>query len=367
MSQHNLFPKTLTDDYFDAAWKRFSAFLQGEVADRPPVSFTFRKPQEQCPKREFDHKSYANHRERWLDFSYRALDTDYNISCTEYYSDAFPSMMPNLGPEIFSAMCGCPYEFGPDTTWSSACITDWDADADKGVFDRNSDAFRWVDEFTRELLKYSRGKFAVGFTDFHAGADHLAALRDPAELCLDLLENPEYVKAKLETSYREFFKLYDYFYNMITLEGEATSAWIPVISPGKYNVTQNDFSCMVSSEMFREFFYQGLIDEAGQLDATVYHLDGPGALKHLDDILDVKRINAVQWVPGAGNDGFDRWIDVYKRIQKAHKGIYLGVHVSELDSVFANLKPDGVWFPYVAGVGTKDEADAVLKRVANWK
>jgi len=84
-------------------------------------------------------------------------------------------------------------------------------------------------------------------------------------------------------------------------------------------------------------------------------------------LLEIKKLSAVQWVCGAGNEGFTRWIDIYKKIQKARKGVHLHIHVNELDDVFANLKPDGIWFNYIDGISTKEEADKAIERIANWK
>jgi hypothetical protein len=93
---------------------------------------------------------------------------------------------------------------------------------------------------------------------------------------------------------------------------------------------------MISEKMFEEFFLPGLIEECEKLDRCIYHLDGPDALKHLDVLLGIKKLSAVQWVCGAGNEGFTRWTDVYKKIQKAGKGLQL-MYIGEkdLDDVFA--------------------------------
>lgn len=361
----NPFRKKIADESYELSQKRYEAFFQGEVYDRPPVWFTFRKENPDSIRPE--SKTYATHRESWLDIAYRAAWVNYDIDNTEYYADAFPTVFPNLGPEIFSAICGCEYYFGPETTWTSPCILDWEKDADKAIVTRRNEYFIAIDNFIRELLKYSKDKFAVGFTDFHAGGDHVAALRDPEILCMDLYDCPELVKKKLEESYVEYYKLYEYFYNMTTLENEPTTAWIPLVVDGRFNVVQNDFSCMISTKMFEEFFLDGLIDECRKLDRSIYHLDGPDALRHLDALLEIKKLNAVQWVCGAGNEGFTKWIDVYKKIQAAHKGIHLGIHIHELDDVFANLKPDGIWFSGISGVSTKEEADKVVTRIKNWK
>ena len=360
----NPFSKKISDESFDLSMKRYDAFFNGEVYDRPPYCITFQK--ENGANRP-EQKKYSTLKESWMDGEQRAKVANYMIDSTEYYADALPSCYPNLGPEIFSAICGCEYHFGPETTWSSPNITDWEKDMDKAVMNFSSEYFTALENYTKELLKYSKDKFAVGFTDLHPGADHLAALRDPEILCTDLYDYPEFVKAKLKSSYDEYFKFYDYFYDMIAGAGSMTSGWINLVVNGRYNITQNDFSCMISAKMFEEFFLQGLIEECERLDRTIYHLDGPNALKHLDMLLKIKKINAIQWVCGTGNEGFSRWIDVYKRIQKAHKGIFLGVDVKELDDVFANLKPDGIWFPSIGGISTKEEADKIIERIKNWE
>ena len=361
----NHFSKIISDENYSKSQKRYDAFFSGEVYDRPPVSFTFRKSgQTGVPP---ESKTYETHRERWLDFKARAAWDNYHVENTEYYSDAFPTVFPNLGPEIFSAICGCDYYFGPETTWTSPCIADWEKDADKAVLNRQNEYFIAIDSYIRELLKYSKDKFAVGFTDFHAGGDHLAALRDPEALCLDLYDNPGEVKKKIAESYVEYYNLYEYFYHLTTLEGEPTTSWISLVVDGRYNVVQNDFSCMISTKMFEEFFLEGIIEECNKLDRSIFHLDGPDCIKHLDMLLEIKKLNAVQWVCGAGNEGFMRWLDVYKKIQTAKKGVHLHIDISELDDVIQNLKPDGLWFNYISGVSNKEEADAVLKRIANWK
>jgi hypothetical protein len=153
----------------------------------------------------------------------------------------------------------------------------------------------------------------------------------------------------------------------MTFGGEPTSGWINLVVNGRFNVTQNDFSCMISAKMFEEFFLEGLIEECEKLDRCIYHLDGPDALRHLDMLLGIKKLHAVQWVCGAGNEGFSRWVEVYQKIQKAHKGILLYAGANELDEIFANLSPDGVWFGSVGGVSNKEEADKVIERIKNWK
>ena len=202
---------SLKPDY-EASKKRYDAFWECDVADRVPVSnIVFRKDNpEPVPRKE-----YKSAEEKWLDIDFRVRETEISMRNRIFYADSLPIAWPNLGPEIFSAWCGCPYHFGETTTWSEPCIKNWECDYDKAVLDMRHPLFKLMEEFTRKLLEAGKGHFITGLTDFHPGGDHLAALRDPSNLAIDLIDNPEWVKRKLEDSYKEYFKAYDHFYNMV--------------------------------------------------------------------------------------------------------------------------------------------------------
>ena len=122
---------------------------------------------------------------------------------------------------------------------------------------------------------------------------------------------------------------------------------------------------MVSKEMFDEVFLPGIVEECRHLDASIYHLDGPDALRHLDSLLAIKELNAIQWVYGAGRGIASDWLHVYKRCQQAGKGIQLHIGLDELDCIMSNLRPEGVWMG--VAVGDRAQAEQVLKRVSAWK
>jgi len=145
------------------------------------------------------------------------------------------------------------------------------------------------------------------------------------------------------------------------------TTWTPLIADKRYYVPSNDFSIMISNEMYEEFFLGGIIEECKFYDKSIYHVDGPGALRHLDSILSIKELDAVQFVPGAGNEGFEKWIPIYQKIQSAGKAIQiLDFKLSDLGLLFENLKPEGVWLSGISGIKSRDEADYALKRIKNW-
>jgi hypothetical protein len=122
---------------------------------------------------------------------------------------------------------------------------------------------------------------------------------------------------------------------------------------------------MISEAMFQEFFLPGIAEECRFYTNSLYHLDGPGALRHLDALLSIPELNAIQWVYGAGNGRATDWLDVYRRCQAAGKGIQLSfLHVDEVDVVVANLRPEGVWCSVV--VRNRSEAEAILRKFEKW-
>ncbi|HPQ47445.1 MAG TPA: hypothetical protein PLP30_08765 [Clostridia bacterium] len=351
------------EDRLEKTLERFEAFFAFDVADMPPVNITLWKNGGYSSS----PKTYESLEEKWLDFDYRIEEQKKKNENIIFLEDAMPIAWPNLGPEIYSAWCGCGYNFGESTTWSEPCIHDWETDSEKGRLNEDHPLLKKMIEFTDKLIDASEGKFIVGLTDFHPGGDHIAALRDPQELCIDMIENVEYVRAKLDESYPEYFKTYDMFYDKLRAAGMPITSWTPIVSNSKFYIPSNDFSCMVSKDTFDDLFLPGIIRECSYLDRSIYHLDGPGALRHLDSLLDIRELNAIQWVCGAGNEGFERWLPVYKKIQKAGKAAQVILNINDLDLLFENLEPQGIWLSSISGINDHETADEVVKRIRKWK
>jgi hypothetical protein len=347
----------------DRTLERMEAFWEREILDRPLVQFTVpRPPEEQLPVPESHH---ATPEERWLDIDYQTRLRVANVSNVYYPGDRLPAAYPNLGPEVFAALYGCPIHFGDyGTSWTNPILHDW-SQADALHLDWESPHLKWLHEATDALLEAGRDKFITGMADWHPGGDAIAAFRDPQNLAVDLITHPNEVKALLARLESDYFSLYSMFYDKLRAADQPITAWLPLASPSRYYIPSNDFSCMVSGEMFREFFLPGLTNECRFLDRSIYHLDGPNALRHLDDLMAIKELGALQWVPGAGNEGFVRWIEVYRRAQAAGKGLWISCALDEVPDVMAALDPHGVCLA-VGGVPTLEAGEDLLRRAEAW-
>lgn len=346
---------------YDKKIERFKGLLQCEIVDRPVFCMSYQKDK----SLKFEGRSDYNSEADWLNFDRRSDQEIKKALNTVCYGDEMPIVFPDMGPEIYSAWCGCGYNLAKHTTWSEPCIFDWERDFKKAVFDKNNKYYKAMIKYIEILIEKSKKEVIIGLTDFHPGGDHLAALRDPQELCIDMIENVDYIKAKLDESYIEYFKCYDFFYDMLKSNGMGITSWTHIVTEDKYYIPSNDFSCMISNDMFKDVFLEGIIKECQFLDSSIYHLDGPGALQHLNDLLDIKELDAIQWVRGAGNGGFAEWAHIYKRIQEGGKASQVMCTPSELDLVFETLKPEGSWLT-ITEVDDEETAKEVEKRIIKW-
>lgn len=349
-------------DYLDSK-RRIDAFWECELIDRPVVQFGVAKPpEERVPLPVSGHATSA---ERWLDVEYQAELHLANLSNAEFLGDTMPVAYPNLGPEIFAAFYGCPIHFGDyGTSWTDPILHDWDH-VESLQMDWQSPYLHKLHEMTDAFLEIGKEKFITGMTDWHPGGDCIAAFRDPQNLAMDMVTHRDEVEALLSRIENDYFAVYDVFYEKLRAAGQPISTWTSLVSDEKYYVPSNDFSIMISPAMFEEIFLPGIIRECQFLTHTIYHLDGPGALRHLDALLSIPELNAVQWVPGAGNEDFARWVSVYKRVQAAGKGIQVLCAYDELDMVMQTLDPHGM-FLSVRSVPSREAGLDMLGRLTKW-
>ncbi len=351
---------------FDEVFGRFEAWWRAEIIDRPLFSLRLPVPPEKRIK--IPTKTFEKPRDRWLDTEYIVATAEARLANDIFFADSLPIAFPNLGPEIFSACYGCELEFGDSTSWSKPILKDLSEDSLSGLtFRMHGFPCKKLVEITEALLVAGKGRFIVGYTDMHPGGDAIAAFRDPQELLLDTIDNPEAVKKLVGRITSDFFRFYDFFYELLTAAGMPCTSWLPAVGKGRYHIPSNDFSCMISDTMFEELFIPGIIRECRYMDRCIYHLDGPQALRYLDRLLEIPEIQAIQWVPGAGCGDWRESIPVYQRMQNKHKAFYIqAIPAADLDELFTLLAPEGAWISQVSGISTIDEANAVMKKISRW-
>ena len=342
---------------------RQEAFWHNEILDRPMVWITVPKTKNVVPWPK--DNTYPRHRDRWMDSQRIAELAVARALNTDWLGDSLPTAPTNLGPEVFSAFFGQEMEYTEGTSWSVPILHDW-KDAPKVRFNPDNFYYKKLKEITQTLLDAGRGKFYTGLTDFHPGGDCLAAWRDPENLAIDMIEHVDDVKRMLTYVDQVYCQVYDDFRNMLVSHDQAITCWLGFVSARKWYVPSNDFSCMISKKMFDDVFLPGIAAECRFYEASIYHLDGPTALQHLDSLLSIPELNAIQWVYGAGHGRATDWLHVYKKIQAAGKGMQIWAQPDEVDTIMENLRPQGVWLGVNGAQGT-NHAQHLIDKVRKWR
>lgn len=88
-------------------------------------------------------------------------------------------------------------------------------------------------------------------------------------------------------------------------------------------------------------------------------------LRHIDRILDVPEIAAIQWVHGVGEDApIMQWLPVIRNIQAAGKGVVVDLQLHELEDFIAGTRPEGLYLCIAAPENIQKD---VLTRVTKWQ
>jgi hypothetical protein len=346
---------------FDKAMKRVEAWFRHETLDRPPIRFAAHNAF--VSDHSLAGRTWPDLKSRWFDAEFQVDFYMESLRAQVFPAETFPVFWPNLGPGVYAAFHGAELEYGEVTSWTQPMVNEW-SDVAKIKFDPGNVYFRKIEELTRIALEKCPGKFMVGYTDLHGSLDCAADWRDPQRLCMDIVDEPEQVHKLVRLAVPNFQKVFDHFHDMLRAKKQLSVTWMGIPSFGKMHIPSSDFAALVSADALEEFYIPHLEKEVKKMTHNIYHLDGKGTLRHLDRILQIPEIQAIQWVQGVGDDlPIMQWVPVIKKIQAAGKGVVVDLQPSELDEFMRKVKPDGL---YLCISTPPETCDDIIRRVSKW-
>ena len=185
----------------------------------------------------------------------------------------------------------------------------------------------------------------MGCPDLIEGLDTLAGIRGTQPVLLDTIDRPEELEQELQAVNDVWFAVFQRIYDIINVDGEMAFCYFSIWGPGRVAKLQSDISIMMSPKSFRRFVQPYIRQQCQWLDYSLYHLDGVGAIRHLDALLEIDELDAIQWTPGVGQPqgGDPCWYDLYRRIRARGKSIMpCWVEVDELQPLLDAVGPHGV-------------------------
>jgi len=346
---------------FDECMARIRAWYGQQVLDRPPVRFHHHNVEYE--RHRVAQGPWQTPEERWLDVEFQVNTFLQSLEGTAFLGETFPVFWPNLSAVVYNLFLGQPAGFDALTAWTQPCVDDIEHPPDLKVQWTNR-YFRTVEALTRRALECGDGRFLVGFTDMYAGMDCTLGLRGMERLCLDLVTHPEAVKRLINAAFAEYPRVYRHFDRTLKAHGQLSVTWMNLPSFETFNVLACDFGTCISRAHFDEFCMPILRQEAELFVHNVFHVDGPGVAKHIDSILTMPNLVAIQWVQGYGLDKpIMQWVPLIRRIQDAGKSVIVDLQLDELDEFIQHVDPAGI----LLWVSAKPpDQPAVLKRVRQW-
>jgi len=372
--------KLVYKDDWDEAQRRIEAWWQGEIIDRVPIKVTAPKEGEEetwALASAFPMSSPTFSR---LKISAQEVTTDNledhftdpkqviprlerAIEATYWGGEAFPVMFPvSIGMvAILANYLGCPLKFlNAHTTWSTPIIDKWDKEWE---FSFNPENKWW--KKTKVLLQKAAsrasGRYFVGIPDLNGPSEILSRLRGPNNLCLDIIEDRDQVKKAIDEITHVWLRYWEACHGIIHQYIGGYINWMSIWSEAPFTDLQSDFSCLISPKDFNELILPSLEQQTEWIPRTIYHLDGPDAIRHLDSLLSLSKLSGIQWIPGAGSPPMSEWIPLLKKIQKAGKLQHIICEKGEIGKLLRELGPERILLE--TACRSRKEADQLINQV----
>jgi hypothetical protein len=344
---------------WEATKKRWQAFWDRSLYDRPVLRIT--APKADGPISSPEGASYipswrTDPEKEWTGIGQIISRNCYYWDRTDFFADAF-AVLDHKWSVATARLFGCKPVYNDIEAWVEPCITGTEGELSLPALIEDGPGWRWMMDVTREACERSAGRYFTRTDWGNYTGDILAALRGPMLLMEDFAMNRDWLKKAASLVTEALLKIYRSLcgitdaYQQVEGNVNYLGCW-----SGKTTIALDcDISCMISPEDYAYYFFDDIVTAVESAGNSIYHLDGPNAVKHLDKIMSIKALNAVQWVPGAGHEAIAQWFDLLKHIQKnGRKALLIEISPDEAGQVIRNLSPEGL----AVSIRCKDRSQA---------
>lgn len=267
---------------------------------------------------------------------------EYALSQYDFFGDIFPFYnLDCFGPGIVAAFLGARLDNSTGKVWFHPPEK---LDITKTEFHYDPDNY-WLKRvltLCRAASDRFGGQVIFGMPDLGGILDILSSFFPGDELLMLLYDEPEAVKKLAGEVTELWLRYYREIAAAINCEERGYSDWSWIYSEKPSYVSQCDFSYMIGNGFFKEFAAPSLERVFAELDNNIYHLDGIGELNHLDTLLAMPDLQAIQWVSGTGQPDGSYWTDVYRRIAaKGRLMQLLAFEYAEADKIISAVGSPG--------------------------
>ena len=349
---------------YEKAMQRVYAWWEQELVDRAPIRFSEHNARHNTGLGEILSR-YASIKDYWYDTDYHMRSFMESVESAPPLAETFPVYYPNLGPGFYAALYGSPLSFAEVTSWAGHIIHDIGSDDFSGLrLNRRGEYWLKMEEMMEAACDAAPGRFLVGYTDLHPSMDCVADWCGAEQVCTAMFDAPERLEELLKIAYSDFPEIYGHYHQMITADGAPSVSWMGIPTYEPMHIPSCDFSGLVSPKQFERFCLPYIEREILHAKYNVFHLDGRGVARHLDAILTLPRIQAIQLVQGVAEDEpIMQWVPLIRRIQDAGRSVVVGIQLHELTEFLDAVSPKGIFLTLAAD---RDMQPDIVKAVEKW-
>lgn len=317
--------------------QRFEAWWQHETTDSPLLHLVTRRA---CGTGTLEPETpFIEPGDAYLNVDQLVLRRRNFYRRHRLMGDAYPQISLDLGPGSLALYLGSEPDFAWDTVWFKECIAAVD---DWPRFSDNPDNI-WLQKHLamfRQARALAGTQLILNMPDLIENIDILAAMRGPQNFIYDLMDRPDLILQKVAEIDTVYFQYFDRFYDLVQFDGGNSYTAFNIWGSGRTAKVQCDVCALLSPEQFRTFVVPSLRRQCRELDHSLYHLDGPDAIKHVPALMEIAELDALQWTCGAGQpDGAnDRWLPIYDQVHAAGKSLWIQLYDGQVSDWLAGAQ-----------------------------
>jgi len=335
---------------FPAIARRVEAWWQQELVDRP----LFLAQANTRPDRPITRRlELMDDADAWLAAKLQDMRQLHRVG------DTLPHVRVDFGPVLLGSLLGGTREIRSDTSWTHAFIDDdWSNAPDWTIPDDHPD-WLLLQRLTKLVAQDAAGRYLVCTPDLGGSGDVLLNLRGSAQLCMDVVMRPETIQSAIDAIYKSWRQAFTSLYANTVEYGAGVIHWLGLWSSRPHVVPACDFNALIGPAHFEQLFLPEIARQAETVGRAIFHLDGPDAARHIDALLEVPHIQAIQFTPGAGSPSAIQWLDMLRKIQDRGRSLLIFTPAEEVLELAQSLKPEGLAI-FIECPPTPDDLDALF-------
>lgn len=343
--------------------QRMRAFWAQEMADRAlisaPAPLASKARATESESREDSGRKDAQALIRqWEDPDTMRRNALHSLETTYLGGDTLPVLFQNYGTAGHCRYFGAKPTYSESTLWFDPVWTDLTevhSAYDETLLEEQL-------QNARRLTDWSGGDYLMGMPDHCGTLDALGHLYGSQRLLVEMLAEPQKVQEAARLVDEKWISAHERFYQASRdLNGGGVHAWMHLWAPGRVQQMQCDMSVMISPAMYESFVLPELERQMTWIEYPVYHFDGIEQTRHLDLLLSLKKLKAIQWTHVAGQPSPARHLPTLRRIQAAGKSLLVMTPPEDVPALLDGLSAKGLYLHTKAR--TQEEAQRLVAYV----